>query len=104
MLLDATGRARGSYGAGAGLVAATRLGDAAPTWVVRAGYGIAIDPYSLARPWRTNYPILLAMSIPAANSFAYVSKTEDGIPPVPVEVSWLPVTLLRVEFSSRIPL
>ena len=60
---------------------AYRLG---PRFVIRAGYGINIDPYSLARPWRTNYPILLAMSLPAANSFAYVSRTEDGIPPVPV--------------------
>jgi hypothetical protein len=66
---------------------APRLGFAyrlGAKFVVRAGYGIAIDPYSLARPWRTNYPILLAMSIPAANSFAYVSKTEEGIPSVPV--------------------
>jgi hypothetical protein len=60
---------------------AYRLG---PKFVIRAGYGVNVDPYSLARPWRTNYPILLAMSIPAANSFAYVSRTEDGIPPVPL--------------------
>ena len=33
-LLDATGAPRGTLGAGAGLVAATRLGDAQPTWVV----------------------------------------------------------------------
>ena len=60
---------------------AYRLG---PTWVIRTGYGLNIDPYSLARPWRTNYPILLAMSLPSANSFAYLSRTEDGIPPVPI--------------------
>jgi hypothetical protein len=34
VLLDAAGRARRSYAAGAGLIAATRLGDRAPTWVV----------------------------------------------------------------------
>jgi hypothetical protein len=34
VLLDATGRARRSYAAGAGLIAATRLGDRAPTWVI----------------------------------------------------------------------
>ncbi len=33
-LLDANGRARRTLGSGAGLVAATRLGDRAPTWVV----------------------------------------------------------------------
>src|SRR5204863_8931396 len=60
---------------------AYRLG---PRWVIRSGYGLNIDPYSLARPWRTNYPILLAMSLPSANSFAYLSRTEDGIPPVPI--------------------
>jgi outer membrane receptor protein involved in Fe transport len=33
---------------------AYRLTD---TWVVRAGYGLTNDPYNLARPLRTNYPI-----------------------------------------------
>jgi hypothetical protein len=66
---------------------APRLGVAyrlSPRFVIRAGYGVNVDPYSLARPWRTNYPILLAMSIPAPNSFAWVSRTEEGIPPVPL--------------------
>ena len=53
-----------------------------PRWVLRAGYGINTDPYPLARPLRTNYPILLSMTLPAANSFQYVSRTEDGIPPI----------------------
>ena len=34
VLLDAGGHPRGRYGAGAGLIAATRLADRAPTWVV----------------------------------------------------------------------
>jgi len=51
-------------------------------WVIRSGFGINIDPYPLARPLRTNYPILISMTIPAANTFQYVGKTEDGIPPI----------------------
>jgi len=51
-------------------------------WVLRAGYGINTDPYPLARPLRTNYPILQSMTIPAANSFQFVGRTEDGIPPI----------------------
>ena len=51
-------------------------------WVVRSGYGINTDPYPLSRPLRTNYPILISMTIPAANTLAYVSRTEDGIPPI----------------------
>jgi hypothetical protein len=69
------------------LLFAPRLGLAyrmGPKWVIRTGYGLNIDPYSLARPWRTNYPILLAMSLPSANSYSYVSRTEDGIPQVPI--------------------
>lgn len=58
-----------------------RLG---PKWVIRSGYGINIDPYSLSRPYRINYPIVVAMQIVAPNSFAFIGKTEDGIPPVPV--------------------
>jgi hypothetical protein len=63
------------------LGAAYRLGD---KWVVRGGFGISTDPFSLARLFRTNYPSLVAMDITPANTFGYVGKTEDGIPPVPI--------------------
>jgi hypothetical protein len=66
---------------------APRIGIAyRPTerWVIRAGYGINADPYSLARPFRTNYPVLVDQNFVAPNSYAYVGRTEDGIPPVPV--------------------
>ncbi len=62
------------------LGAAYRIGD---TWVVRGGFGISTDPFSLARLIRTNYPTLVAMDIVAPNSFGFVGRTEDGIPPVP---------------------
>ncbi len=55
-----------------------------PKWVVRTGYGINADPYSLARPFRTNYPVLVDQNFVAPNSYTWVGKTEDGIPPVPV--------------------
>ena len=63
------------------LGAAYRIGD---KWVVRGGFGISTDPFSLARLFRTNYPAIVAMDIVPANSFGFVGKTEDGIPPVPI--------------------
>ncbi len=52
--------------------------------VVRAGYGINTDPYSLARPFRTNYPVLVDQNFVAPNSFSFISKTEDGIPAISI--------------------
>jgi hypothetical protein len=63
------------------LGAAYRIGDA---WVVRGGFGVSTDPFSLARLFRTNYPSIVAMDIVAPNSFGFVGRTEDGIPPVPI--------------------
>jgi hypothetical protein len=63
------------------LGAAYRIGD---KWVVRSGFGISTDPFSLARLFRTNYPSLVVMDIVAPNAFGFVGKTEDGIPPVPI--------------------
>ncbi|MBM3811412.1 MAG: hypothetical protein FJW20_07220 [Acidimicrobiia bacterium] len=50
------------------------------TFVIRAGYGITYDPFSLQRPLRTNYPLLLIQNIPAPNSFSWVSPIAQGIP------------------------
>jgi hypothetical protein len=63
------------------LGAAYRIGD---KWVVRGGFGITTDPFSLARLFRTNYPSLVVMDIVAPNTFGFVGRTEDGIPPVPI--------------------
>jgi hypothetical protein len=60
---------------------AYRLGT---KWVFRSGFGISPDPYSLARPYRTNYPVTIAMTLVAPNTFQFAGRTEDGIPPVPV--------------------
>src|SRR4051812_40641965 len=53
---------------------------ATPTFVIRAGYGITYDPFSLQRPFRTNYPILLIQNITAANSFVPAGRLETGLP------------------------
>lgn len=53
------------------------------SFVVRTGYGITIDPVSLARVFRTNYPMLLAYNLVPANSAAPAGLLRDGIPPSP---------------------
>jgi len=49
-------------------------------FVVRAGYGITNDPFSLARPHRTNYPMLLPLNVEGANSFTPAGSFTTGIP------------------------
>lgn len=53
-------------------------------FVVRAGYGITIDPYSLARPMRTNYPLLVVLNIQGATSVLPAGTLGAGIPEIPV--------------------
>jgi hypothetical protein len=65
---------------------APRLGvtyRATEQMVLRAGFGITNDPYSLARPLRTNHPAVLNLLVQAPNSFAYASRLADGIPQIP---------------------
>src|SRR4030095_6607313 len=41
------------------------------------------DPYSLARPMRTNYPVLANLVVQAPNaSFGWAGRTADGVPPI----------------------
>jgi hypothetical protein len=51
--------------------------------VLRAGFGITNDPYSLARPMRTNHPAVLNLLVDAPNTFQFVSRTSEGIPAIP---------------------
>lgn len=55
---------------------------ATDTFVVRAGYGITNDPYSLVRPMRTNYPVLLVLNVNGANTFQPAGQLRNGIPQV----------------------
>ncbi|MEZ5353905.1 MAG: carboxypeptidase regulatory-like domain-containing protein [Bryobacteraceae bacterium] len=50
---------------------------ATDTLVIRAGYGLTNDPFSLARPFRTNYPMLLVDNLQGANDF--VAYNPQGI-------------------------
>jgi hypothetical protein len=50
--------------------------------VVRGGYGVSWDPYSLARALRTNHPVLSELVVPAANSLSAASVLSAGIPPI----------------------
>ena len=82
--------------------------------VLRAGFGITNDPYSLARPLRTNHPAVLNLLLNAANSLSFVSRLADGIPeipdadlgngiipvPSPITVFTLPDTFVRGKIRS----
>ena len=51
--------------------------------MLRGGFGITNDPYSLARPMRTNHPVLLNLVVSSPNSFAWAGRLADGIPAIP---------------------
>jgi hypothetical protein len=53
-------------------------------WVIRSGFGVNTDPYSLSRPFRTNYPLLIALDVVAPNSFQFARRTEEGIPAIAI--------------------
>jgi len=55
---------------------------ATENFVIRGGYGISWDPYSLARALRTNHPVLSELVVPAPNTLAPASRLADGIPPI----------------------
>jgi hypothetical protein len=48
--------------------------------VIRAGYGITYDPYSLGRPFKYNYPDLLIQNYDPANSYSWVTTLSKGLP------------------------
>ena len=49
--------------------------------MIRTGYGITNNPYSLARPLRANYPAMLALSLTGPNAFTPAGSLAQGIPP-----------------------
>jgi hypothetical protein len=54
------------------------------TFVIRAGYGISIDPYSMARAMRTNYPVIVELDRVAPNSWQPAGRLREGIPQITV--------------------
>ncbi|HEX9005325.1 MAG TPA: TonB-dependent receptor [Blastocatellia bacterium] len=74
---------------------AWRISD---SFVLRTGYGLTYDPISLARTFRTNYPMLLAFNIVAPNSAAPAGLLKNGIPPTPL----VPVNDGRVAVPNNV--
>jgi hypothetical protein len=48
--------------------------------VVRAGYGITYDPFSLARDLRANYPIQFAQNLAYDTNWSYSTTLDQGLP------------------------
>ncbi len=64
---------------------APRLGiayRATPTFVIRSGYGLSIDPYSMARALRTNHPVIIELDRVSVNAWRPVGRLADGIPEI----------------------
>jgi hypothetical protein len=68
---------------------------ATDTFVVRAGYGITYDPFSLARDLRANYPIQFVQNLAYDTNWSYSTTLDQGLPPsdVPAEQERLPLPL-----------
>lgn len=63
--------------------------------VLRAGYGITYDPFSLGRDLRANYPIQYVQNLPWDTTWSYSTSLDAGLPPSPVvpEQERLPLPL-----------
>ncbi|MBM3736431.1 MAG: hypothetical protein FJW39_11655 [Acidobacteria bacterium] len=53
-----------------------------PDSVLRGGYGISWDPYSLARALRTNHPILTELVVTSPSTLFPARRLAEGIPPI----------------------
>src|SRR5262249_21189422 len=54
------------------------------SFVMRAGYGINQNPFSLGRSVLSNYPTTITPNYPAATSFGWYGTLEQGLPPTPL--------------------
>jgi hypothetical protein len=65
------------------------------SFVVRAGYGITYDPFSLGRDLRANYPIQFVQNLAFDTAWSYSTSLDQGLPPSPVvaEQERLPLPL-----------
>jgi len=56
-------------------------------WVLRAGYGLSIDPYPFARPLRDNYPIVVNLQFQGRSTLEPAGSLRTGLPvPPPVDL------------------
>ncbi len=71
---------------------AWRLGNA---FVLRSGYGITFDPFSLGRDMRANYPVQFAQNLAFDTARSFSTTLDRGLPPVVVvpEQERLPLPL-----------
>lgn len=53
---------------------------ATPKTVFRSGFGLNWDPWNLARPLRTNFPILVVQNLSAPNSLGWATTFDQGLP------------------------
>ncbi len=82
---------------------APRLGfayRASSTLVIRAGYGITNDPYSLDRPFKYNYPTLLIQTYDPPNSYGWVTTLKQGIPAVELPAMGNGILPLPSQYST----
>lgn len=53
------------------------------TWVIRAGYGISYDTWSIIRNMLSGYPVTTVYNVPVPNTFTPAGPLENGIPALP---------------------
>jgi hypothetical protein len=65
------------------------------SFIVRAGYGITYDPFSLGRDLRANYPIQFVQNLAFDTTLSYSTTLDKGLPPSPAvaEKERLPLPL-----------
>jgi hypothetical protein len=83
---------------------AYRLND---NTVIRAGYGMTIDPFNWARPLRTNYPIMFVQNLPLIHGHtrSWSATLDQGLPPGPPEpkgdILDMPKTAALITFDNN---
>ena len=65
------------------------------SFVVRAGYGLTYDPFSLGRDLRANYPVQFVQNLAFDTTWSYSTTLDQGLPasPVVAEQERLPLPL-----------
>ena len=67
---------------------------ASENFVIRAGYGITIDPYPIALTLRGNYPTQVAIDLPFDDSRGWSTTLDRGLP-YPLRLHWLSASHCR---------
>lgn len=72
------------------------------TFVIRAGYGLTYDPFSLARDLRANYPVQFVQNLAFDTTWSYSTTLDRGLPSVEVvpEVERVPLPLTAAYITA----